>query len=140
MLNRVVLLIAVAWAGALWTICGLVAPTLFAILDDRRLAGQIAGTFFGMLPWIGLGAALLVGGLKWLMRRDQRDGWLIAWIAVAALLPLASELLLTPLMESARLAGDMARFGALHGFSAALFGGACVAAAAMLLRLTRRAA
>ena len=139
MLSRLTVLVAVAWIGALWTICGLVAPTLFAILDDRRLAGQIAGTFFGVIAWAGLAAAILIlvarrfGGRL----RDHRLAW---WVAAAALLPLASELVLTPLMDAARASGDMARFGALHGVSAALFAGACLAGIGVVLRLTRLAA
>ena len=131
MLSRLTVLVAVAWIGALWTICGLVAPTLFAILDDRRLAGQIAGTFFAAAILI-LVARRFGGRL-----RDHRLAW---WVAAAALLPLASELVLTPLMDAARASGDMARFGALHGVSAALFAGACLAGIGVVLRLTRLAA
>ena len=39
-------LVASLWAGAQWTVGYLVAPTLFALLDDRREAGRIAGWLF----------------------------------------------------------------------------------------------
>ena len=136
MLARAAVLVAVAWIGALWTICAVVAPTLFTILDDRRLAGQIAGTFFGLIAWAGVAAALLVLAARALAGRS-RDPWLVLWTALAALLPLASELFLTPVMESARASADMARFGMLHGVSAAAFGLACLAGAGTVLRLTR---
>jgi hypothetical protein len=139
MFPRATVLIAVAWIGALWTICGIVAPTLFTILDDRHLAGQIAGTFFGMVAWAGVVSGILLLATRVLGGR-VRDPWLVVWTAVAALLPLASILLLTPVMDAARASGDMARFGTLHGVSAVLFGGACLAGIGVVLRLTRPAA
>ena len=139
MLARAVMLVAVAWIGALWTVCALVAPTLFAMLDDRRLAGQIAGTFFGRVAWAGVAAAILILVTR-LAAARPRDPWLVLWIVLAALLPLGSELLLTPVMDAARAGGDMERFGMLHGASAAAFGAACVAGIGVVLRLTRPAA
>ena len=139
MLSRAIVLIAVAWIGALWTICALVAPTLFAVLDDRRMAGQIAGTFFDLIAWLGVVAAILILAARLLGGRS-RDHWLVVWTALAALLPVASALLLTPVMDAARASGDMARFGTLHGVSAALFAGACLAGVGVVLRVTRPAA
>jgi len=34
------------WVGALWAIGYLAAPTLFHVLDDRALAGKVAGQLF----------------------------------------------------------------------------------------------
>lgn len=138
MIDRLILLVAIAWAGALWTVCGMVAPTLFAILDDRSLAGRIAGTFFGMVCWLGLAAAVIVLAAE-VLRRERGDRWLVTWAAVAGLLPLTSEWALTPMMQAARTSGDLQRFGALHGVSAVLFAGACLAVLGVVLRLTRPA-
>lgn len=51
-----------AWVGGLWAIGYLVAPTLFASLGDRQLAGMLAGKLFVLIGWIGMGggAYLLV--------------------------------------------------------------------------------
>ena len=49
-------LLATVWCGSLWTIGYIVAPTLFAMLEDRQLAGSIAGRLFHAEAWIGLGA------------------------------------------------------------------------------------
>jgi len=46
------------WVGALWTVGGVVAPTLFAALSDRMLAGAIAGRLFSAVAWIGIGSAV----------------------------------------------------------------------------------
>jgi hypothetical protein len=51
-----------AWVGMLWTIGYLVVPALFHVLDDRVLAGKIAGHMFTISGWAGLalGACLLL--------------------------------------------------------------------------------
>lgn len=42
------------WIGGLWTIGGVAAPVLFRLIDDRALAGRIAGEMFRYIGWIGL--------------------------------------------------------------------------------------
>lgn len=61
-LRRIVLLVATLWVGSLWTVGYLVAPTLFATLADRVLAGTIAGSVFRVEAWLSLAcaAAMLV--------------------------------------------------------------------------------
>lgn len=50
-------LLLTLWVGGLWAIGYLVAPTLFATLADRQMAGLIAGKLFALIGWIGLGAS-----------------------------------------------------------------------------------
>lgn len=45
------------WVGALWAIGYLAAPTLFRVLEDRALAGRIAGEMFTYVAWVGIAAA-----------------------------------------------------------------------------------
>lgn len=131
--------ILTAWAGSLWTICGLVVPLLFVTLDDRRLAGNIATTFFYAETWLGaiLGVVFLI-----LQRRnsalDSKTGWL-AGMTLAA--PLLFYVLLRPMMNAARATGDMTRFGLLHSAASVLFLIACVGALLLVIRepLTSRA-
>ena len=70
MLSRLRLLVATLWAGSLWTIGFIVAPTLFGTLSDRVLAGNIAGSMFRAEAWLSIACALvlLVAGLA----RDGR--------------------------------------------------------------------
>ena len=42
------------WVGGMWTVGYVVAPTLFAMLDDRSLAGSIAGRLFTVMSYVGL--------------------------------------------------------------------------------------
>jgi hypothetical protein len=122
-------LLLALWAGSLWTICGVVAPTLFAVLD-RQAAGQLVGRFFAIVAWMGLAIAAILIGSR--LRGGARRRPSIALIAATALAPVLSEVILGPLMHSARIAGDMQRFALLHGIAGLLFFVACVGVAAIV--------
>lgn len=129
--------LASLWMGSLWTVCGLVAPTLFAVLDDRRLAGDLAGEFFTLATWLGAGFGVAL--ILTLARTADASRRLGFWIAVTALAPVVSEAGLRPFMSVARAAGNMAAFGILHTVSAVLFLIACVGALFVVLKLSRPA-
>jgi hypothetical protein len=136
-LSRLVTLVAMFWMGSLWTICAVVATGLFAFLDDRQLAGSIAGQFFHIATWLGVAFAVLLAALLAAAAKLTRS--LAGWSAFAAAPPLANELALLPVMESARVAGNMALFGSLHLVSVVLFAIAGIATLVLALRLTRPA-
>jgi len=138
-MSRIASLVMTFWAGSLWTVCGLVAPTLFATLDDRQLAGQLAAMFFRAETYIGVIAALVLVGLSITGKLSLAGGLVKTLIAVTVAAPLISQVLLGPFMERARAAGDMARFGALHGAAALLFVVACLSALLLVWRLHRPA-
>jgi drug/metabolite transporter superfamily protein YnfA len=69
MLQRSRLLIATLWVGALWTTGFIVAPTLFATLADRALAGTIAGSLFRVIAWLSIVCAVVLLVLQWLTSR-----------------------------------------------------------------------
>ena len=120
------------WAGSLWTICGIVAPQLFATLPERRLAGQMAARLFHIEAWLGVVVAIALVAI-FVARKAFAISKTILWLIVlTAGAPLASELFLGPMMDTARQAGDMARFGMLHGVSAVLFAIACLSALALV--------
>jgi len=114
------------WLGGLLAIGALVAPTAFHILRDsplltlpqaNALAGQIVGgslRFFTFLCY-GCGAVLLL--TNFLLRRQADRRRLAACAIVSALLlasALALGLWLTPIMDAARLSGDLRTFDRLH--------------------------
>lgn len=138
-MSRFLAFLITFWAGSLWTICGVVAPSLFATLDDRRLAGQLAARFFHVEALIGLvvSVLLLVIGMVAGGAIATRHSRLL--IGVTTAMPLISQFALGPVMESARVAGDMARFGMLHGVAGGLFLIACVSALLLVLRVSRPA-
>lgn len=125
-------LLVTLWAGSLWTLCGIVAPQLFVTLPERRWAGQMAARLFHIETWLGVVVAILLLAL-FAARKAFTASKAIPWlILLTAVTPLASELILAPMMDAARHANDMARFGMLHGVSALLFVTACVSALALV--------
>jgi len=48
------------WVGGLWAIGYIVAPALFANLEDRALAGTLAGVMFNIIAWVGLACGSLL--------------------------------------------------------------------------------
>ena len=58
--RHVRLLLATVWAGSLWAIGYIVAPILFSTVEDKALAGTIAGTLFQAEAWLSLVCGLLL--------------------------------------------------------------------------------
>lgn len=87
------------WIGGLWAIGYMVAPTLFWTLDDRALAGGLAGKLFTLIAYVGLGCAAYV-----ILYRLARFGGAcfrhgIFWLALAMLLlVLAGEFGVQPIL------------------------------------------
>lgn len=54
------LLLATLWCGSLWTIGYIVAPILFAVVENKVSAGTIAGKLFQAEAWLSLVCGLLL--------------------------------------------------------------------------------
>jgi hypothetical protein len=113
------------WVGGLWIIGYLVAPTLFTMLDDRQLAGQLAGRLFHVMGYVGLASGGLLLLSLWL--RDGLRQWRV-WVLLAMLLLVAvGSFVLQPMMQELKLQGiaegtaAATRFGRLHGVSSVLY-------------------
>ena len=132
MLTRIRILVATLWAGSLWTIGFVVAPTLFGTLSDRVLAGNIAGSMFRAEAWLSIACAvILLTLLQWAPgalepKRRRLLGALVLSMLVCALV---SHFGITPLMAELKAqapSGIMdeamrSRFGMLHGVSTLVF-------------------
>ena len=109
------------WVGSLWVAGFVVAPLLFAELDDRALAGSIAGSLFTLTSYIGLlcGSLLLV--LNAVMSR--RINWRAVVIVCMLLLVVIGQFVITPMVAELRVQGltDTPRFGQMHGVASVLF-------------------
>lgn len=129
--EHLLLVLITLWVGAMWAVGYIVAPTLFGMLPDRMLAGNIAGRLFGFVAWIGIGASVYVLGfmlarLRW---RAFRSG--LFWLVIVMLLTtLASQFGIQPLM--AQMKADAwprevmdsvmrGRFATWHGISSVLY-------------------
>jgi hypothetical protein len=116
------------WVGGLWVSGYMVAPSLFATLDDRHLAGQLAGNIFRLMSYVGLACGLVLLALAVGHARRQ---WLKSWrvwglVSMLALVALG-VFLIQPQMELLKASGlvegsaEAHQFGRLHGVSSLLF-------------------
>lgn len=125
-------ILIVLWVGSLWTIGLMVAPLLFASIDDRALAGRLAGELFRVESYLGLacGAALLAFSAaqgRW----PRFSGWIVvAMMAIVAL----GEFGLQPAMALLKQQGLAASsaFDRLHGIASALYLGNCLLGLALV--------
>jgi hypothetical protein len=136
--HRIVATLLALWAGSLVTVCAIAAPAAFAVLPDRHAAGQVAARLFLVETVIGVAVSAIFLAM-YAASRIVAPRSVAVLIALAAAAPLVSQVVLSPLMDSARAAGNMARFGALHGVSALLFAAACVCSIAALWIFSRPA-
>lgn len=144
---RARLLIATLWAGSLWTVGYLVAPTLFATLADKVLAGTIAGRLFRIEAWLSLACAvaLLVlvrpssGPENAKIRRQLC--WLVGGMLACTLIGYFSlQPFMSALRDAAGAAGVMdseakMQFGILHGVSSAFYLVQSLLAVALVLKV-----
>ncbi|QSI75382.1 DUF4149 domain-containing protein [Niveibacterium microcysteis] len=119
------------WVGALWTIGGIVAPTLFSALQDRSIAGAIAGRLFSIAAWLGVGSACFLIIFQIIDAGGQAFKRASLWVVVLMLvLTLASLFGIQPLLAQLKaeamprevmesLVRD--RFAAWHGVSSILY-------------------
>ena len=111
------------WVGALWTIGYIVAPALFANLEDRALAGTLAGLMFELVAYIGIvcGALLLV--FNQLRRSERRRNWRAAVLLLMLLLVCVGQFVLAPAIGELRVAEvtDSRAFANLHAAASVLY-------------------
>ncbi len=144
---RARLLIASLWVGSLWTIGYLVAPTLFATLADRALAGTIAGRLFRIEAWLSVVCAIaLMLLIRFSATEERAQTRKTIWLVIAMLVcTLIGHFGLQPFMAALREAaagaggimdGDAKmRFGILHGVSSAFYLMQSLFGVALLLKL-----
>ena len=116
------------WIGGLWVIGYVVTPILFASLDERRLAGELAGHMFTAINYIGLGCGTLLLAFALLKPSKSflKDKRIIA-IFLMLVLIVISAFVLQPMMQELKQLGIVpgsetaAQFGRLHGVSSVLY-------------------
>ena len=117
------------WVGATWTIGYLAVPVLFHSLDDRALAGRLAGNMFHIVYLLGLvcGSLLLVSAV---LRQGKACArlWRNWAVALMIILIAVSLFVLQPAMAEMKIAAVLvegsdqaADFGRLHGISSLLY-------------------
>jgi hypothetical protein len=128
MLNKLESFFQTLWVGGLWTVGYIAVPVLFTALDDRQLAGELAGHMLTAINIAGFvcGGALLVGTVvfangAWLKQRRVQI-LLVMLITVAigffVLHPVMLELKASGLVDGSE---EAVLFGRLHGIYSLLY-------------------
>lgn len=91
----------VMWVGSLLTLGAIAAPVLFSALEDKQLAGMLAGRMFSVGAWIGITA-----GAYLLLYRLVNDGavafktWFFWLVLIMWLLTLAGHFGIQPILQN----------------------------------------
>lgn len=147
--SRARVVLATLWVGSLWTIGYIVAPTLFATLEDRALAGSLAGRMFHAEAWVSIICAVLLAALvaragAGFEARQRRQ--ILVVIGVMLLCTLVSHFGIQPHMAALRAAAGpgaampaeiQASFGRLHGISSIIYMVQSVLGLVLVLKLYR---
>lgn len=123
---------AALWVGSLWTIGYVVAPTLFATLADRALAGTIAGNVFRVEAWVSLACAFILVMIQLRQPSGMRAGrfsslqLILAMAACTLIGYFGLQPLMSAMREAAAASGGVAadarrNFGILHGAASGIF-------------------
>jgi phage-related holin len=145
-LQRLRLLVAVFWAGSLWTIGYLVAPTLFATLHDSALAGTIVGSLLAREAWVSIVCAalllVLVGTARSIdtVLKRRLAIVILVMLACALAIYLGVQPAMAALKEAAggvsmRQSPQWTQFAILHGVSQLLYVVESVLAAVLVIRM-----
>lgn len=148
LVRHVRVLLATIWAGSLWAVGYLVAPILFGTLEDKVLAGTIAGNLFQAEAWLSLVCGLLLVLLcKLTVDKIFANECKVVLLLVVSMLTctLVGYFALHPYMLDLRivmrdavgpaLTAAKTRFGLMHGFSSVMYLLESLLAAALILKI-----
>jgi hypothetical protein len=132
--HRIFLLLTVVWAGSLWTVGYMVAPTLFSVLPSREMAGMIAGHLFHTEAIVGVTIGVLQLVLcNVMIRRGAQRYRALRWLVLGMLCCVlvgyfGTQPFMGSLKDKALALGVgvsdspyKAQFGMLHGVSSAFY-------------------
>lgn len=141
--TRARLLVAALWAGSLWTIGYVVAPTLFAV--DRAQAGAIMGFLLRSEAWLAIACAIALYVLVKFSaiepaRKRTLSLLIVAMLACALVIYVGLQPVMAQLKEAAGAAGlagtpQGRRFGILHGVSQLVYLVESVLAGVLLVKI-----
>jgi hypothetical protein len=125
------LLLSSLWAGSVWTVSYLAAPSAFAALDSTQ-AGSVVAIMLTRLAWLSMVLAPLLALLVWRAgdldaKRRRWMAWLIGgMLACSLIVYLGLQPMMAAIREAAgpggvRASPQWGTFAALHGVSQALY-------------------
>jgi Domain of unknown function (DUF4149) len=130
MLARVNLIVITLWVGALW-MTGLTAYVLFDTLQDKQLAGSLAGKLFTIVSYIGMVSAfyLLIQRLLDYGTGALKQGFFWAVLAMLLLIlaghfgiqPILAQLKIDALANNITQSVFASRFKTWHGVASVAY-------------------
>ena len=93
-------ILLVIWVGSLLALGAIAAPVLFSALQDKSLAGMLAGKMFAVGAWAGIAVGVFL-----LIYRLVRDGaaafksWFFWLVLIMLLLTLAGHFGVQPILQ-----------------------------------------
>lgn len=127
-MNRVENVLLSLWIGAMVGIGYIAAPVLFKLLDDRSMAGRLAGQMFEIVAVAGLVIGLiLVVTVAMSQKLDSLREWRFWVLGLMLVIVISSLFIVQPMMADLKAQGltpgsDAARqFGMMHGVSSMLY-------------------
>ena len=148
-LDAVQAIAVTVWVGALWTSGLVVAPLLFEMLDDRTLAGSVAGRVFELTAWIGLVCGACILFIRFVFRRRRGLHNSVLWLVIAILvLALIGQFGIQPLLAGIREQAYPqpvmqsvlgARFAFWHAVATLIYLAQCLLGAALVVSNSRGA-
>jgi hypothetical protein len=143
--TRIRLLVAALWAGSLWTIGYVVAPTLFLSLHDNVQAGTIVGFLLRSEAWLAIACAIIVYLLVRFSTIEPAHKRtlilvIVAMLACALVIFTGLQPAMAKLKEAAGAAGlagtpQGRQFGILHGVSQLVYLVESVLAGVLLVKM-----
>lgn len=116
------------WVGALWAVGAIVAPTLFSMIDNRSLAGAVAGRLFTAVAWVGIGCAIYLMLFQIVEKGAGVFRTAVFWIALLMfLLTLAGHFGVQPIIAHLKASRELLesvtkeRFDTWHGIASILY-------------------
>lgn len=115
------------WVGSLWSIGYLAVPILFSTLDDRMLAGMLAGKMFTAVSFIGLGCGTALMAMAVMSTPNFIKDKRVLVLGLMLFLVMIGEFALQPAMADLKAQGlsggsrAAATFGLLHGIASLLY-------------------
>ncbi len=124
-------LLVTLWAGSLWTVGYLAAPLFFITLQDRQLAGTIAGSLFRAEAWLSLACGILLLAIfradPYLPSRKACTRVVIGMLLCVVVGYFGLQPFMAEIRAAAAQAGGVmdeamrARFGLLHGVASLVY-------------------
>ena len=99
--NGLASLTLVMWIGSTHALGAIAAPVLFSALDDKQLAGMLAGKMFTVGAWVGMAAGVYL--LLYQLIRDGAAAFksLFFWLVLIMwLLTLAGHFGIQPILQN----------------------------------------